>query len=362
MATVREIIEAEIRSRGVIPFTRFMELALYSPGLGYYEREHRQIGRAGDFFTSVSVGKLFGELLGFAFGEWLQSMPVEGHQIVEAGAHNGQLALDMLEHIRMRRPEIFSVLEYWIVEPSLSRRAWQQQTLESFDGKVKWFDSPAELPRVNGVIFSNELIDAFPVHRVGWDAKAKCWFEWGVIIQDGKFTWSRMVEPVAKAIRSQSLLLPLELSAVLPDGFTTELCPAAAQWWFAVAEKLERGRLVTIDYGLQAEGFYTPQRSDGTLRAYRNHRLCDNPLEEPGEQDLTASVNFSVLTSMGELAGLRTEHYFTQATFLTSILDRTIKSPQHFGEWTPERTRQFQTLTHPEHLGRPFQVLMQARG
>ncbi|MSR65983.1 MAG: hypothetical protein EXS24_01235 [Pedosphaera sp.] len=361
MATVREIIEAEIHERGVIPFTRFMELALYAPGLGYYEREGRVIGRDGDFYTSVSVGTLFGELLGYAFAEWLELLPAGQHQIVEAGAHDGRLALDILGQVKRHRPELFGAIEYWIIEPSVSRRAWQQKTLAGFERQVKWFDSPDVLPKVSGVIFCNELIDAFPVHRVGWDAKAQCWFEWGVDLRDGQFVWARMKEPVAKAIRSQSLQLPRELSAVLPEGFTTELCPTAAEWWHAVAGKLERGKLLTIDYGMEAEGFYSPQRADGTLRSYRQHRVIENPLESPGEQDLTASVNFSVLTTMGELAGLRTECYSTQETFLTGILARTIDSPARFGEWTPVRTRQFQTLTHPEHLGRPFQVLMQSR-
>ena len=155
--------------------------------------------------------------------------------------------------------------------------------------------------------------------------------------------------------------LPAELMAVLPDGFTTEICPAAENWWRAAAGRLEGGRLLTIDFGLNAEEFFAPQRAGGTLRAYHRHRLSADVLGNVGEQDLTAHVNFSAIQAAGEAAGLRTERLETQARFLTGIARRAWDEGCGFGPWTSAHTRQFQTLTHPEHLGRPFRALVQAK-
>ncbi|MST01287.1 MAG: hypothetical protein EXS29_08270 [Pedosphaera sp.] len=361
MSELAEKIRSVIGTKGVVSFARFMELALYAPMLGYYEREAQRVGRAGDFYTSVSVGSLFGELLAFQFAEWLEADVHGKHQLVEAGAHDGKLAADILGHLQKFRPQLFEQVEYCILEPSFARQKWQRETLSSFAGKVKWFDSLATLPSVRGLVFSNELLDAFPVHRIGWDATAQQWFEWGVRWENERFVWARMVEPEAKAVRGQTLQVPRELRAVLPDGFTTEISPVAAEWWSAAANKIESGRLLAIDYGLRAEEFYAPHRANGTLRAYAKHRVCDDPLANPGEQDLTASANFTVLQVMGELAGLKSEPLATQSQFLTRIFGNTIPAKERFAEWSSVRTRQFQTLTHPEHLGRPFRVLVQSR-
>ncbi len=361
MSELFQKIRTEIAAKGTVSFARFMELALYAPGLGYYEHAAQRVGREGDFYTSVSVGNLFGELLAFQFAEWMKEDAPRKCQIVEAGAHDGRLAADILTHLRQFRPRLFDRVEYFIVDPSFTRQKWQRETLAPFDGKVKWCESLAALPTVRGLIFSNELLDAFPVHRIGWDAVAQRWFEWGVSCDGEKFIRVRMTKPEAKAVRSATLQVPRELRAVLPDGFTTEICPAAAEWWNAAAGKLEDGRLLTVDYGFLAEEFYAPNRAAGTLRAYANHRVCEDPLANPGGQDLTSSVNFTVLQVMGELAGLKSEPLATQAAFLTRILGATILAKKRFGEWTPTRTRQFQTLTHPEHLGRPFRVLVQSR-
>jgi len=192
---VAKQITQEIAARGLISFARFMELALYCPVYGYYEREQDTAGRAGDYYTSVSVGSLFGELLALQFAEWLQEvlgLHARGQRsgaqgrggIVEAGAHDGGLARDVLRFLRERRPELFAPLEYWIVEPSERRRAWQERRLGEFGHKVRWVRQLSELTTgVRGVVFSNELFDAMPAHRFGWDARQGRWFEWGVSLQ-----------------------------------------------------------------------------------------------------------------------------------------------------------------------------------
>ncbi len=392
-----------------------MELALYCPVYGYYEKEGDRIGRGGDYFTSVSVGSLFGELLACQFAEWLgaspggdecqesgvqchvsgqtvadggglgaeggksqvqspkskvQSLKAQGQgaagrvRIVEAGAHRGELAGDILRWLREWRGELYEHLDYCIVEPSERRRGWQQATLGEFKTKVRWAnalrewatdDTTGPAPDSPCVIFSNELLDALPVHRFGWDAHRRTWFEWGITLENGRLGWTRMS---ATADLPQ---VPLPLETVLPDGFTRDVCPAAVQWWSQASALLRRGRLVTFDYGLTTDESLVPERDSGTVRAYFRHQVSPDVLARPGEQDITAHVDFSAIRDAGESSGLTTEAFVTQSQFLTRIVEKILTGVVSFGEWTSERTRQFQTLTRPEHLGRAFRVLVQSR-
>ena len=445
MSNLREIMAEEATRRGGMTFARFMELALYCPNFGYYQRPDMIPGRTGDFYTSVSVGSLFGEMLAFQFAEWLAALPAGPRQVVEAGAHDGRLALDILRWLRAKRPELAGTVEYWIIEPSETRRNSQEKTLGEIAGMVRWFESwgaitnlvgtrcPSSLTKpattespdatsahaaearpnvsspspsrmregegrgevapfslaksatsayaaqslppfppllgeragvrasvgVNGIIFSNELLDAMPAHRLGWNAAKHEWFEWGVGVQGGDFVWTHLPLPEDLNAAAGLAKLPPELLAVLPDGFTTEVCPAAVTWWRQAARALQAGKLLTIDYGLTADQFFTPERKDGTLRAYTRHHASPNLLVQPGEQDLTAQVNFTPIQEAGETEGLQTEAFLSQAQFLVRILEKILPAQETFGEWTDKHNRQFQTLTHPEHLGRPFRVLLQ---
>ncbi|HXG48914.1 MAG TPA: SAM-dependent methyltransferase [Methylomirabilota bacterium] len=362
MPSLNEIIRQEIHREGAIPFHRFMELALYCPELGYYER--CRIGREGDFYTSVSTGTLFGALLAHQFTRWLEAHPSGVVTIVEAGSHDGILARDILKWLSLNRPDLFARLKYSILEPSSRRRAWQEQTLNEFAGQVGWFADWEALRsrRIVGVIFSNELLDAFPLRRFGWDAAARRWFEWGVRADENGLAWTRMPLTAAEwqaTLTDTGIDLPPELCGILPDGYTVEVAPGAGQWWRQAAEALESGHLVTFDYGFTGGDFIRPERLHGTLRAYHHHSLVANPLAEPGEADLTAHVNFTQLQRAGEAAGLRTERLESQAAFLTRIVRDTMIATST--TWTPSERRQFQALTHPDHLGRAFQVLVQSR-
>jgi SAM-dependent MidA family methyltransferase len=257
-------------------------------------------------------------------------------------------------------------LEYWFIEPSANRQKFQRQRVEKFAGLLRWALSPDHLPDggIRGVIFSNELLDAFPVHRLRWDARSRRWFEWGVTWEVDQFVWAKMENPSGSwddVLAESGLHLPGELSAVLPDGFTIDLCPKAGAWWKSAAGKLARGRLLTFDYGLTADQFFAPERSGGTLRAYHKHALAADLLANPGEQDLTAHVNFTQLQRAGENAGLNTEGLVSQARFLTQIFERAWNGQKTFADWSAAKVGQFQTLTHPEHLGRSFRVLTQSR-
>ena len=380
MQPLIELIRHEIVAHGVLPFSRFMELALYCPDYGFYEVKKDNPGRRGDFYTSVSVGELFGQLLAFQFSRWLET-EIGGREsparIIEAGAHDGTLARDILAWLQLGRPELFERTQYCIVEPSARRRAWQEEKLETLAPHVRWFDNlqavcrptpvhPPSTPGLSGVIFGNELLDAMPVRRFGWDAAVKQWFEWGVALEGEKFIWTRIQKAEVGSQRSEPNLptalrhLPSDLLAVLPEGYTLEMSPAAENWWREAASVLEHGRLLTMDYGFDAGEWLSPGRLRGTLRAYFRHHVTDDLLANVGEQDLTAHVNFAEIQTAGEAAGLTTEIFSMQAHFLTRILDQAVRD-KSFGEWNASRTRQFQTLTHPEHLGRAFRVLVQSR-
>ncbi len=362
-----------------------MELALYCPDTGFYEKDDDSIGRRGDFYTSVSVGSVFGELLAFQIADWMtpsagcraSSISDAGPRLkadveqvsdgkfllIEAGAHKGWLAKDILTWLSRRRPELIQRIEYWIIEPSIRRQHWQSATLEGFSALVHWADSLTMMARgkagLTGVIIANELLDAMPFHRLGWDAQRQVWFEWGVAWKDGEYLWVRL--PQAQASLSIAPCVSTELLSILPNGFTTEVCPLAAQWWSDAADILQRGKLLTFDYGLECEEFFAPHRAQGTLRAYRNHQQSSEVFADPGRQDITAHVNFSVIRKAGETAGLRTEMFATQAQFLTRIAERFWREPARNGSWTASQCRKFKTLIHPQHLGRAFRVLLQSR-
>ena len=290
-------------------------------------------------------------------------VPDPNGKILEAGSHDGQLAADILRSLLKERPDLFAMMEYWILEPSPHRREAQEQTLRDFAGKVRWFDSWDALPAtgVRGIIFSNELLDALPVRRLGWDATRKRWFEWGVALNGNDFVWTKL--PGGDALKGETSRwhLPGELLNVLPDGFTTEFGQAAFKWWRRAAHFLKQGKLLAFDYGLEREEFFRPERKDGTLRAYYRHHLNTDLLARAGEQDLTAQVDFTAIHEAGETAGLRTESFVAQAGFLTEIVQEMCRNNPARVAWISERARAFQTLTHPEHLGRSFRVLLQQR-
>lgn len=377
--SLTSLLRHEIAATGPVSFARFMELALYHPVHGFYCQSLKQIGCQGDFYTSVSVGSLFGELLALQFSHWCDqwlrsprspasSRPPPGadgpFQLVEAGAHDGRLAADILTWFTEHRRELLPRLEYWILEPGATARQTQQHRLAPFHPRVHWCAGWPEFPRpgVQGVIFSNELLDALPVQRLGWDAARQAWFEWRVTWADKQFAWQRAEISPRDAEEELALFgtVPRAVQTMLPDGFTVEVCPAAAAWWSEAAARLDHGCLLTLDYGLEDHEFFSPQRDQGTLRSYRSHRLTPDALACPGEQDLTAHVNFSALRRAGERHGLETRFLLPQSQFLTRIAAPVLAGPSAFS-WTPERTRQFQTLVHPDHLGHAFSVLLQTR-
>jgi SAM-dependent MidA family methyltransferase len=348
VSVVAEILK-EIRMNGPMTFDQFMHLALYSDN-GYYNTQ-REVGKKGDFYTSVSVGPLFGELLARQFAEWLK--PLEKCEIVEVGAHDAKLARDILNWLSLHEPGLFARLQYIIVEPSEQRSAWQRETLHSFGNRLMWIHVVP--PKIRGIVFSNELLDAMPVHRIFWDAPRRQWMEWCVASENEKLFWVR--RELSAECRSLIPQLSNDLLDVLPNKFTTEVSPTAVDWWSDAARKLEQGRIVAFDYGLTEQEFFRPDRANGTARAYYKHHLVDDFLANPGEQDLTAHVNWTAIQRAGEEAGLRTETFCSQEEFLMRVVSQAAAE-----NWNAEQIRQLKTLTHPNFLGRAFRVLVQSRG
>lgn len=364
-SALSQIIRDEIRSAGgILPFDRFMEIALYAPGLGYYERQSDRVGIHGDFYTSVRVGSLLGEMIGHYFSGLVEG--IDGSAVlIEAGAHDGQLALDILTYLEAWQPTMQPTV--WLVEPSSERKRWQEQTLSRFEGRIRWVSNLNQLERefpngYSGLLYANELLDAFPVHRLIWERKKRNWVPLGVTATPTGFDWEKLSHDFAQIPIGAFPTVPPALADVLPDGFVTEICPAATEWWRQAAGCLKKGRMVTFDYGLDSLEFLAPQRMDGTLRAYSRHRISGAVLDIPGEQDITAHIHFTELQQAGEVAGLQTHFYGTQRQWITlRMKEALLNSGRIFSDWNSARVRQFQTLTHPEHLGRNFRVLEQGK-
>ncbi|HUS34706.1 MAG TPA: SAM-dependent methyltransferase [Verrucomicrobiae bacterium] len=353
---VASTIQTEITRAGIISFARFMELALYDCDHGYYRKSH--IGKAGDFFTNVSVGPLFGQMLAYYLARELAPLPGE-IQIAEAGANDGSLAADILRWLNTNRPEFAQRLTYYIVEPIPELQQRQRDKLSNTPRatvpttpKIEWKTTLENLPQINGAILSNELLDAFPIHFFRWSKSQNDWQEIGVTMdKNSNFTFAPL--PDAPTFDALSDLKPLE--PYLPENFTVEFSPTAEAWAETAARKLTQGLFLASDYGDESTALWTPARAQGTLRAYRNHKLADNPLADPGEQDLTAHVNFTRIRAALQRAGLTVSPLQPQSTFLTNFAAEFLTNP------TDRDIRQFQTLTHPDHLGRAFKLLLAKR-
>jgi SAM-dependent MidA family methyltransferase len=360
MTPLEEIIRAEIRAAGPMRFDRFMELALYHPGSGYYAKTGgpSPIGRSGDFFTSVSVGPLFGRLLARQF---LQMWRLLGNPnpfwIIEQGAHDGQLACDILEWCRAETPEFFDAIRYGIVQSSGAASIRQQCGPDAgLVSCMTWFENLAALAaeRATGVFFSNELVDAFPVRSITY--RSGQWLEQHITIEADALGWiNRPIEDAELAGAINALSLP----AV--EGYTTEINLRACSWIGEVGRALDRGYVLTIDYGYPAPIYYAPFRLRGTLTAFVKHHGIDDVLAEPGLRDITAHVDFTALAQAGEKAGLTTLGFLDQQRFLMGVAHEElsgvggpfVKIQENLGAWN--------TLTHPDHLGANFFALVQAK-
>lgn len=322
-------------------FHDFMAAALYDPAGGYYAADRARIGRGGDFFTNVSVGPLFGQLLATQFEEmWTLLGEPADFWIVEQGAHAGDFARDVLTAVTA---DFRKALRYRIVEPAPALRARQEKSLRDFSEKVAWSDSVAALAPFCGVHFSNELLDAFPVHRVRF-AEGN-WREC-CVDADLRPIDRKMDNPELRA-RIAALPLP-EI-----ENYETEINLEALTWIDQLAGKLWRGYVLAIDYGYPRAVFYAPGRARGTLSACAQHRRISDPWHRPGETDLTAQVDFTSLAERAARGGFHLAGFTDQHHFMTAL------ARDFFASHPPDakQARAFQTLMHPQFLGTVFKVL-----
>jgi SAM-dependent MidA family methyltransferase len=350
-ACLTEAIRRDIDAQGGwISFERYMELALYAPGLGYYTAGARKFGEAGDFITAPELSPLFGRTLARQVARIMENSTPH---ILELGAGSGKLAADILgelEHLGCL-PD-----SYRIMEVSADLRARQQalirQRLPHLSDRVHWLDTLPE--QLSGAIVANEVLDALPVHLVHWQASAiseigVAWGKSGFIRQE-------------RAIASAELLQAAGAIKV-PDEYVSEICLAARGLVSSLACRLTQGAMLLIDYGFGAREYYHPQRATGTLMCHYRHRAHDDPFYLPGLQDITAHVNFTDIAEAGIDAGLELLGYTSQAFFLinsgiTELLEET--SPENLRDYLP-LSAQLQKLTSPAEMGELFKVIALGR-
>lgn len=359
-----------------ISFADYMRSCLYDNEFGYYTRpEGREIGRGGDFYTSVSVGEGFGFFLGWAaekrWREWFGN-PKE-FLIIEQGAHDGRLAMDILSGLDERNSPLAEAVRYQICEPDPGRRERLEESLQAggFAERIAIVSEISEKPEPGsvGLFLCNELLDAFPVHRIR--RVEGDWRECRVVrgaepnSESGSaFAWS--YEPIADGTELASAASRIPDADSLPEGYTTEICLELAPWMKDATRWFERGAWWVIDYGREAVDYFSPERTDGTLRGYRSHQRCDDPFVAPGEIDLTTDVNFTDLERAAAAEGLKGEGLTDQHHFLIKAAEPWLREIEVGGpaalEANRKRLRQFQTLTHPSLMGCAFKVAEYRRG
>jgi len=320
---LQEILIAKINNsdRGKITFAEYMAEALYNLEYGYYTTRVK-IGSQGDFFTSASLGRDFGELLAIQFLEMWHSLGCPNpFYLIEMGAGNGELADDILSYLQKNADRAFKdALNYSIVERSPVLIEQQQSKLQPYaDLDLSWQDwSDFADDSIVGCCFSNELVDAFPVHLV--QKSADCLQEVYLTLDAaGQLTETcdrLSTDAIAEYFDQSNIDL---LSSQYPDNYRTEVNLQALDWLEVVAQKLKRGYLITIDYGYSADKYYRPARSQGTLQCYYQHRRNNNPYANPGRQDITAHVDFTALERQGKLYDLEKIGFTQQGLFLMAL-------------------------------------------
>ena len=361
--SLAERLRARIRRAGPMAFRDWMQAALYDPEEGYYQRRgHARWGRAGDYRTAPETTPLFAA----TFARHFASLHEELHSppelnIVEAGAGAGHFARCVLGTLRRDHPKVFSCVRYAVDELSADSRARAAELLAPFAGRVEFQRiEERRAPFEAGIIFSNELLDAFPVHRVvsrGGELRELC----VGLDERGAFSW------VEREPSTPQLAAHLRAGGVtLSEGQIAEVNLEAGLWIARAASALKRGFVITVDYGAEAAGLYGgPGRAGGTLRGYAAHKLADDVLDRPGLQDLTTTVDWTQVVKAGEDAGLQTISFEPLGKFLmgAGFLEQ-LERESVLAAGEPDRAQLSlgaRELILPGGLGESFQVLVQKK-
>ncbi|MEL6490535.1 MAG: SAM-dependent methyltransferase [Cyanobacteria bacterium J06621_3] len=361
--------------RRCITFAEFMDLALYHPRFGYYATPGSIIGPQGDFVTSPHMGHDFGEVIAEQFADMWEALGrPEAFTLMEMGAGQGLVAGDAIAHLHKNHPHCFESLNYIIVEKSPALKAEQQKRLSQWQQKglsITWQTLEDVNPEsIVGCAFSNELVDAFPVHWVEMHNQQlqEVW----VTHSDEGFT-TTTGDLSTKQLAQYFENIGIDFAAGYEDGYRTEINLAALDWLSEVEAKLKRGYILTIDYGYTANRYYSPARREGTLQCYYHHSYHSNPFIHVGEQDITAHVDFTALENKGDELGLQKLGFVQQGLFLMALglgdrLQKLSAPPDPTQPATGQtiqkvmmRREALQQLISPMGLGN-FGVLIQGKG
>ncbi len=359
---LHSIIRNEIRNsiHKAIPFVRFMELALYHPQLGYYTSARPKVGKDGDFFTSASVHPVFAETLADSIIKMFREDDFARPALVEIGGGTGNLARHIVSRIEQAAPDLYTKLQLVLIETSPYHRRLQQEAVRDFPGTVTIYETLEQAAAdgsVEGVVISNEWLDAFPVHLA--EKTANGWREVWVAEEGDGFgeLLGELTPELAEYLDG--------FGSKLPAGMRIEANLGMRQAVRDVSRLLGRGFVITIDYGDTEEELYHPSRRRGTLMCYHRHQADDNPYVLVGEKDITAHVNFTALMKWGEEAGLKTLQYMRQDQFLikSGILEKAVahNDTDPFTSQAMKRNRAIQQLIYPGGLGGMFRVLLQKK-
>jgi len=352
-ALIRQRIEA---AGGWLPFDQFMQAALYEPELGYYETS-KVFGRQGDFVTAAQMGPWLSlGLLDLLVWGWQQlGAPNEWH-LVEQGGGEGALLATLAGHLQQLE---LPAPKLWSVERSAGMRRRQQQRYAEAGLLVTQVPVLADLPLLHdAILFSNELPDAFPVRCFAWrDGEM---LERGVAVAGDTFAWvERTLAPLERPAIDPALM------AAWPEGYISEWSPRLADWQAQLAAKIERGLIVTVDYGYNQREFYRSGRGEGTLLAHLGHRTSDDLLSDPGSRDLTAHVDFSALLAAGECCRLEGVLFCTQGAWLAqspSVSATAQSFAMQGGAAAIAHLAEAKRLMLPFGMGEIFKLLVQSRG
>lgn len=363
MNPLEQKIAERIEREGPITFESYMDMALYDPEFGYYAARGQRIGREGDFYTSSHLHPVFGAMIGKQIEEMWELMNApETFTIIEMGAGEGYVCKDMFDYLARRRKEeqgrtgsFYRVLQYVIVERNELQRNRQQEHLKGYIEKIRWIADIREAGLIRGCIFSNELLDAFPVHLIRMEDCLKEIY----LSHDGSSFHEQAGElstdDIARYFRDGGI--------ELESGYTTEVNLRIRDWLRDIDSVLENGFLFTIDYGHPAEEYYSGDRNRGTLLCYHNHELGEDPYVHVGEQDMTCHVNFSSVKRWGEEIGLKALGYCSQGSFLLAMgIDQEIaRLAETSNDYLFELAR-IKKLFLPQGMGESHKVLIQHKG
>jgi SAM-dependent MidA family methyltransferase len=343
---------------GWVSFAHFMERVLYAPGLGYYAAGARKFGPDGDFVTAPELSSLFGQCIAQCAADVLRQTRGD---ILELGPGSGKLCGDMLTEL-----DVLGALpnRYCVLEVSADLRERQREAINRLPGhlaaRVEWLD---RLPAAfSGLIVANEVLDVVPLNLVV--QRDGAWFERGVGVADGAFAWSdRPLRDGVVEAHAETIATRLFQGSV-PDGYVLEIAPQVAALTTSLANALQRGALLFIDYGFRAAEYYHPERHMGTLMCHYRHRAHGDPFLYPGLQDITAHVDFTAVADAAVGAGLQLEGYATQAQFLlgAGLADRLLSARLADAAETPKLNNDAQRLVSPAEMGELFKAIAFSKG